>query len=110
MAGRILNVAMPGLRLDRRRIMAVVGELVAAGMAQHVGVRLDAQISGNDCPLDHEGESDNISVQMPCSNSAMASHGSDRASAGVPAKSTQNEPTAISDQRTLSADWGLRAT
>ena len=46
-------VAMPEIGLDRARIMAVVGELVAAGMAEHVGVRLDAQIGRDGCPLDH---------------------------------------------------------
>ena len=35
---------MPEMRLDRARVVAIVGELVAAGMAQHVGMRLDAQI------------------------------------------------------------------
>jgi hypothetical protein len=37
-ARRILNIAMPEIRLDRTRIMAVVGELIAAGMPQHVGM------------------------------------------------------------------------
>jgi hypothetical protein len=40
-ARRILNVAMPEVRLDRARIAAVIGELVAAGMPEHVGMRLD---------------------------------------------------------------------
>jgi hypothetical protein len=35
---------MPEIRLDRARVVAVVGELVAAGMAQHMGMCLDAQI------------------------------------------------------------------
>ena len=35
---------MSEIRLDRARVVAVVGELVAAGVAQHVSVRLDAQI------------------------------------------------------------------
>ena len=42
-ARRILNVAMPEIRLDRPCIVAIVGELVAARVAQHVGVRIDAQ-------------------------------------------------------------------
>ena len=55
-ARRILNIAMPEIGLDRARVVAVIGELVAAGMAQHVGVRLDAQIGDSGCPLDHAGE------------------------------------------------------
>ena len=35
---------MTQIRLDRARVVAIVGELVAAGVAQHVGMRLDAQI------------------------------------------------------------------
>jgi hypothetical protein len=38
-ARRILNVAMPEIGLDRARVVAVVGELVAAAVAQHVGVQ-----------------------------------------------------------------------
>jgi hypothetical protein len=44
------------IRLDRTRVVTIVGELVAAGMAQHVGMRLDAQIGRDGCPLDHVGE------------------------------------------------------
>ena len=56
MARRILNVAMTEIRLDRARVVAVIREFVAAGMPEHVGVRLDAQIRGSGCPLDHAGE------------------------------------------------------
>jgi hypothetical protein len=48
-ARRILDVAMPEIRLDRSRVVAIVGELVAAGVPQHVGVRLDAQIGRGGC-------------------------------------------------------------
>ena len=34
---------MPEIRLDRPRVVPVVGELVAAGMPEHVGMRLYAQ-------------------------------------------------------------------
>ena len=34
---------MPEVRLDRARVVAIVGELVAAGVAEHVGLHLDAQ-------------------------------------------------------------------
>jgi hypothetical protein len=49
-ARRILNVAMPEIRLDSTRVVAIVGELVAARVAEHVGVRLDAQIGRDGCP------------------------------------------------------------
>jgi hypothetical protein len=42
-ARRILNIAMPEIRLDRTRVMAILGELVTAGMAQHVGCALMAR-------------------------------------------------------------------
>ena len=35
---------MPEIGLDRTRVVTMVGELLAAGMAEHVSVRLDAQI------------------------------------------------------------------
>jgi hypothetical protein len=38
-ARRVLNVAMPEIRLDRACVVSIVGELIAAGMAQHVGMR-----------------------------------------------------------------------
>jgi hypothetical protein len=46
---------MPEIGLNRTRVAAVVGKLVA-GMAEHVGMRLVAQISRSGCPLDHAGE------------------------------------------------------
>jgi hypothetical protein len=55
-ARRILNIAMPEIGLDRPRVVAIVGELIATGMAQHVGVRLDAQVGRVGCTLDHAGE------------------------------------------------------
>jgi hypothetical protein len=55
-ARRILNIAMSKIRLDRPRVVAIVGELIAAGVAQHVGMRLDAQIGRNGCSLNHAGE------------------------------------------------------
>jgi hypothetical protein len=42
-AGRVLDIAMSQVRLDRPRIMTVVGEFIAAGMTQHVGVGLDTR-------------------------------------------------------------------
>jgi hypothetical protein len=55
-ARRILDVAMPEIGLDRTRVVAVVGELVTAGVAQHVGMRLDAEIGGDSRSLDHAGK------------------------------------------------------
>jgi hypothetical protein len=40
---------MPEIRLDRTRVVAIVGDLIAASMAQHVGMRLDAQIGRDGC-------------------------------------------------------------
>jgi hypothetical protein len=36
-AGGMLNVAVPQIMLDRPRVLPVVGQLVAGGVAQHVG-------------------------------------------------------------------------
>jgi hypothetical protein len=36
--------------------MAIVGQLVPAGMPQHVGVRLDTKLGRNSRPLHHSGE------------------------------------------------------
>ena len=47
---RILNIAMTEISLDCPGVVAVVGELIA-GMAQHVGMSLDAQIGHSNCPL-----------------------------------------------------------
>jgi hypothetical protein len=55
-ARRILNVAVTQISLDRSCVVTIVGELGAASMAQHVGVRLDAQIGRHGCPLDHARE------------------------------------------------------
>ena len=40
---------MPEIRLDRTRVVTVIGELIAAGMAQHVGMCLDAEIGRGFC-------------------------------------------------------------
>ena len=47
---------MSEVRLDRPRVVAVVRQFVAAGMPQHVSVRLDAQIGHGGRPLDHAGK------------------------------------------------------
>jgi hypothetical protein len=49
-ARRVLNVAMPKIGLDCPGIVTIVGELVAAGVAQHVGMRVDAEISSGGWP------------------------------------------------------------
>ena len=48
---------MPQVSLQRPRIDAVIRKLVAAGVSQHVGVRLDAEIRDDRYPLDHAAES-----------------------------------------------------
>jgi hypothetical protein len=52
----VLNIAIPEVRLDRAQVVAIVGELVATGMAQHVGADVDAQIGRGDRPPDRAGE------------------------------------------------------
>jgi hypothetical protein len=44
---------MPEIRLDRTGVVAIVGELLAASMAQHMGMSFDAQI-GRDNKISHE--------------------------------------------------------
>jgi hypothetical protein len=40
MARRVLNVAILEMRLDRARVVTIVGKIVATAMAEHVGVPL----------------------------------------------------------------------
>jgi hypothetical protein len=47
---------MPEIRLDRTGVVAIVGELLAASMAQHMGMSFDAQIGRDDCPPDYRLE------------------------------------------------------
>jgi len=42
---------MPEIRLERARIVAVVGELVTTSVAKHVGMGLDAQLRAKSGPL-----------------------------------------------------------
>jgi hypothetical protein len=55
-AGGVLNIAVPEIGLDGARVMAIIGELVAAGVPEHVSMRIDAQISSGGCPLHHARE------------------------------------------------------
>ena len=55
-ACRILNVAVTEISLDRTCVVAIIGQLVAAGVAEHVGMRLDPEISRDGCPLNHARE------------------------------------------------------
>jgi hypothetical protein len=50
---RVLDIAVPQVGLQRPRIDAVICELIAAGVAQHVSVRLDAEISYGRGAFDH---------------------------------------------------------
>ena len=52
-AGRVLDIAVPEVGLQRSRIDPVIGELEAAGMPQHVGMRLDPELSDDGCSFDH---------------------------------------------------------
>jgi len=55
-SGCVLNVSMSQVGLQRASIMAVIGELVAARVAQHMRMRLDAEICRGGSALHHAGE------------------------------------------------------
>ncbi len=48
-----LNVAVAEIRLDAAGIVAVIGALVAAAMAQHVAVDQESELGGNPSPGHH---------------------------------------------------------
>jgi hypothetical protein len=52
----VLDVAMPQVGLQGTGVVAVIRQLVAAGMPQHVGVHLDAEISRGGGPFHHARE------------------------------------------------------
>jgi hypothetical protein len=52
----VLNVAMAKIRLQGAGVMAGIGEGEAAGVAQHVRVRLEIQTGFRTGSLDHLGE------------------------------------------------------
>src|SRR5262245_63225012 len=51
-----LNVAVAEVSLQRPRVVAFVGQRVAAGMPQHVRVRLECEFGLDRCPFHHAGE------------------------------------------------------
>ena len=51
--GRILDIAVPQVRLEGSRIDPVVGQFEAARVPQHVGVRLDPELGDDGGPFDH---------------------------------------------------------
>jgi len=52
-AHRVLDVAVPKVSLQGARIVPLVGQRVAAGVPEHVGMSLEAQLSFGTRPLDH---------------------------------------------------------
>jgi hypothetical protein len=56
-AHSVRDVLVAEISLDRSRVAAVIGELVAARMAQHVRMRLDAKVRRYSGTFDHPGES-----------------------------------------------------
>lgn len=52
----MLNIAMAKIGLERAGVVALVGESVAAGVPQHVGVHLEAQLDLGPYSLDHASE------------------------------------------------------
>ena len=55
-SSRVLDVAVAEVSLQRAGIFAVIRELKTAGVSQHMGVRLDAEIGHDRRPLDHAGK------------------------------------------------------
>jgi hypothetical protein len=54
--GRACDRPVPEPSLDGAGVVALIGERVPAGMAEHVRVRLKLKAGGTRCPLDHPGE------------------------------------------------------
>src|SRR5262249_18897160 len=52
----VLNVAVAEVSLQRPCVGAFVGQRVAAGMPQHVRVRLECELGLDRCPFHHAGE------------------------------------------------------
>ena len=52
----MLNILVPEVGLQRARVVALIRQLVAASMAQHVRMGLEAELRLNPGPLDHAGE------------------------------------------------------
>jgi hypothetical protein len=55
-AYRMLNIAVPKVSLQRPRIVSLVSQRVAAGVAQHVRVCLEPKLGHDPRPLDHAGK------------------------------------------------------
>ena len=49
----MLDVSVSEIMLDRAGVAAIVGEFIAAGMAQHVGMNLERETSLDAQPCDH---------------------------------------------------------
>ena len=52
----MLNIAVPKVRLQCPGVVPLVGQRVAAGVPQHVRVRLERQLGLPARPFDHAGE------------------------------------------------------
>jgi hypothetical protein len=50
---RVLDILMPKVVLDCAGVASIVGEFIAAGMAQHVGVNLEREAGLDAQPCDH---------------------------------------------------------
>ena len=55
-AHRVLDIAVPEVGLQRARVVPLVGQGVAAGVPEHVRVRLEAELGLDPRSLDHAGE------------------------------------------------------
>ena len=52
----VLNVFLPQVCLQRPGIVTTVRQRIAAGMSEHVRVRLEAELGLDTCSFDHPGE------------------------------------------------------
>jgi hypothetical protein len=52
----MLNIAVAEVGLQGTGVVALVGQGVAAGVAEHVGMRLEGQLGLPARPFDHAGE------------------------------------------------------
>ena len=55
-ADGVLDVTVAQVGLQGARIVALVGQRVAAGVSEHVRMRLETQLGLRACTLDHAGE------------------------------------------------------
>jgi hypothetical protein len=61
----VLDVAVPEVGLQRPRVVPFVGQRITAGVPEHVGVRLETQLSLGARTLNHPGEASSGERRAP---------------------------------------------